>query len=190
MLSHSYHLSLCRVPHVVYLYMYIFIYNKLVQDFRGSASFLRIYVFIYLSIYLFIHSFIRSFVLSFVRSFARSSVFYHSAEVIIFLGLSSLFFRQQCRLSILVKSRKTLLVVFKTFPKKAKSELLWQLHHFLPFPYSPPVPVLCVSILLFFYYFFHFMFFLARHFFGPQCNRNSKDRIILGSWEPAHLPLP
>ena len=39
MLSHSCHLSLCGVPHVVYLYMYIFIYNRLVQDFRGSASF-------------------------------------------------------------------------------------------------------------------------------------------------------
>ena len=117
--------------------------------------------------------------ISFIYLFIRS--------LIIFLGLSSLFFRQQCRLSIVVKSRKTPLVVLKTFPKKDKSELLWQLPHFLLFPCSPPVPMLCASFLL---GFFNFMFFLARHFFGPQCNRNSKDRIILGSWEPAHLPLP
>ena len=72
MLSHSCHLSLCRVPHVVYFYTYIFIYNKvnkLVQDFRGSASF---YEFMYLFIYLFIYSFIHSFVRSFVRSFTHS----------------------------------------------------------------------------------------------------------------------
>ena len=167
----------------IFICIYLFIINwfktsEVVHRFKNLC--------IYLFIYLFIYSFIRLFVLSFVRS----SVFYHSAEVIIFLGLSSLFFRQQCRLSIVVKSRKTPLVVLKTFLKKAKSELLWQLPHFLPFPCSPPVPMMCVSILLvFFNYFFHFMFFLARHFFGPQCNRNSKDRIILGSWEPAHLPL-
>ena len=159
MLSHSCHLSLCRVPHVVYFYMYIFIYNKvnkLVQDFRGSASF---YEFMYLFIYLFIYSFIHSFVRSFVRSFVHSFVFYHSGEVIIFLGLISLFFMQQCRLSIVVKSRKTPLVVWKTFPQKVKSELLWQLHHFLPFPYSPPVPMLCFSILLGFFFIYLFLRF-------------------------------
>ena len=140
---------------------------------QGASRGLSLYILIY----------------SFACSFVRSSSFYNSAEVIIFLGLSSVFFRQQFRLSIVVKSRKTPLVVLNTFPKKVKSELLWQLHHFLPFPYSPPVPKLCFSILLALF-FFHVMFFLARHFFGPQCNRNSKDRIFLCFWERAHLPLP
>ena len=38
------------------------------------------------------------------------------------------------------------------FPKKDKSELLWHLPHFLPFPCSPPVPMLCASFLLGFFY--------------------------------------
>ena len=128
--------------------------------------------------YLFIHSFIRSFV--------RSSVFYYSAEVITFLGPSSVFFRQQCRLSLVVKSGKTPLVVLKTFPKKDKSELLWQFHHFLPFPYSPPVPMLCFSILVFFLILFLcfqslFDIFSGTHLrTGTQCNRNS----IQGSHTP------
>ena len=89
--------------------------------------------------------------ISFIYLFIRS--------LIIFLGLSSLFFRQQCRLSIVVKSRKTPLVVLKTFLKKAKSELLWQLPHFLPFPCSPPVPMMCVSILLVFFIIFFILCF-------------------------------
>ena len=139
------------------------------------------YVFIYLFIYLFIDwlidwlidSFIHSFIHSLVRSFVRSSVFYHSAEVIIFLGLSSLFFRQQRRLLIVVKSRKTPLVVLKTVRKKAKSELLWQLPPFSTFPlFSSSSYALCFYFTRFLNYFFHFMFF--------QRNRNSKDRITLG----------
>ena len=111
---------------------------------QGASRALSLYILIY----------------SFACSFVRSSSFYHSAEVIIFLGLSSVFFRQQFRLSIVVKSRKTPLVVLNTFPKKVKSELLWQLHHFLPFPYSLPVPMLCFSILLALFFFFMLCFSL------------------------------
>ena len=126
----------------------------------------------------------------FARSFVRSSVLYHSAEAIIFLGLSSLFFRQQCRLSIVVKSRKTPLVVLKTFPKKVKSELLWQLPHFLPFPCSPPVPMLCVSILLVLLFFFILCFSLLDIFSAHSVTATAKIGSFLGFWKPAHLPLP
>ena len=149
----------------IFICIYLFIINwfktsEVVHRFKNLC--------IYLFIYLFIYSFIRLFVLSFVRSFVRSSVFYHSAEVIIFLGLSSLFFRQQCRLSIVVKSRKTPLVVLKTFLKKAKSELLWQLSHFLPFPCSPPVPMMCVSILLVFFIIFFILCFSLLDIFSAH----------------------
>ena len=67
--------------------------------------------------------------------------------------------------------------------KKLNRSYFGNLPHFLHFPYSPPFLMLCVSILLVVLNnFFHFMFF--------QRNRNSKDRITLGFWEPAHLPLP
>lgn len=124
-----------------------------------------------LSLYVFIYSF--------ARSFVRSSVFYHSAEVIIFLGLSSLFTRQLCGLSIVVKSRKTLLVVLKTFPKRAKSELLWQLP-----PFSPTFLLFSSSSYALCFYFTRFLFFVFFFFVRhsgtqlrtrPRCSLNFID---------------
>ena len=162
----------------IFICIYLFIINwfktsEVVHRFKNLCIYVCMYVCMYLFIYLFIYLLIHSFIHSLVRSFVRSSVFYHSAEVIIFLGLSSLFFRQQRRLLIVVKSRKTPHVVLKTVRKKAKSELLWQLPPFSTFPlFSSSSYALCFYFTRFLNYFFHFMFF--------QRNRNSKDRITLG----------